>query len=129
MSSDTPLISNLDICENISLIREVHHRLPIMAARVQAAEQLERIGLIRICEKRPTECTPFEIFYAMVIRAMMSDFSRIYILTPYSFIRRLKEFSEVIGTIGRLEYTQEIFVLDTNKNLYHYEECQCNIIR
>jgi len=128
VSSETPLISNLDICENISLIREVHHHLPIDRSRIEAMEMLQAIGLEGLCDKRAVECSPLEIFFVMVIRAMMSDFTHIYILTPFSMVKKLGNLADVLKTIALIGTTKEIVILDISKNIHHYKECECNII-
>ncbi len=45
ISRDTPLISNLNMIENIALIKEVHERLSIEKAENIAKEYLEKIGI------------------------------------------------------------------------------------
>ncbi|MBN2824961.1 MAG: hypothetical protein JXQ76_06550 [Campylobacterales bacterium] len=117
------------MCENIALIREYHHKLPQQEALNQAREALQKIGLESICSNRIYQCQPFELFYTMIIRAMMSDAKRILIVTPYGFVKKLSEFNRVLDTLQKLELAQEVIVVDVFKNLHHYRDCQCNILK
>ncbi|KIM07090.1 MAG: hypothetical protein KU38_11230 [Sulfurovum sp. FS08-3] len=129
VSAQTPLLSNLSICENIALIREYHHRLSPQEAFYQAQEALRKIEMESICANRIHQCQSFEIFYAMVIRAMMSDRSKIVIVTPYGFVKKLSDFNRVLDTLQKLELPQEVVVIDVYKNLHHYRDCPCNILK
>ncbi len=65
----------------------------------------------------------------MMIRAMMSDAQKIVIVTPYGFVKKLSDFNRVLDTLQKLELSQEVVVIDVYKNLYHYEDCPCNILK
>jgi len=129
VSAQTPLLSNLNMCENIALIREVHQHLPQKISMLQAKEALKRIGLEDICQKRLHQCTPIEIFYVMLIRAMMSEAKIITVITPFSFVKKLSNFSSVLDTLYALDFQQEVIVVDIFKNLHHYRDKRCIILK
>ena len=73
VSSDLPLIYNLNIVENISLIKEVHEFMPREEAQNQASDLLSKIDLKHIALYRANECSVIEIFYVMFMRALMTS--------------------------------------------------------
>jgi len=129
VSAQTPLLSNLNMIENIALIRSVHHKLPQEEALAQAREALRVIGLDSICHNRVHQCQPIELLYVMVVRALMHDASNILIVTPYSFVKKLCEFELILDTLQKLQFQQNIIIVDIEKNIHHYRNCQCNILR
>jgi ABC-type lipoprotein export system ATPase subunit len=129
LSNQTPLLSNLNMCENIALIREVHQKLSQEQSNIQAKEALIDIGLEHVCHNRVHQCTPLETFYVMVIRALMCDVSNICVVTPYSFVKKLGEFESVLATLQKLKFHHNIIVIDVAKNLHYYRNCSCNIER
>lgn len=129
VSLDTPLISNLNMLENIALIKEVHEGLSIKKAETLALEMLEKINLISIAQSRSSQLTQQEIFYVIFIRAMMTKESKIYITTPFSLINNLRDITILINDIMILDSKKEIFILDIIINEIHYKETTCNIIK
>lgn len=116
------MIANLDMKENIALIREVHHRLHISAAEKEAVEMLQKIALGDIADKRQRECTEMEKFYVMLIRAMMSDEKKIIISLPSSIVDTTLDMNDLVADIRKLGSQKEIIVLDTIANKSHYDK-------
>lgn len=130
VSSDTPLISNLNIYENISLIKEVHELLSIQEAQKIADEYLSLIDLSSIGLKRKSQCSSVEIFYTMVIRALMSSEKTIIIRSPLSLIKNIREFAIILKNIDLLNSAdKDIIILDTIVNETHYKGDLCLIIK
>ena len=128
ISKDTPLISNLDMCENISLIKEVHHLISTTKAKALAMECLKKLSLEDIAFKRPTQCDDTQKFYVMFIRALMCDVSTVIILDPSRLINTLKDIKAIIENIEVLS-EKSVIILDTFSNEVHYEGCSCHILR
>jgi len=129
ISAKTPLLANLDMKENIALIREVHHKKSRLVAEEEARTMLKSIGLERIADLRSNKCTKRELFYVKVIRALMCDRERIFIKNPLQLLENLSNICAVIENIERLNQDKGIIILDTLANLAHYKECGCPIIK
>ena len=129
ISKDTPLISNLNMLENIALIKEVHELLSRDEAEKIADTYLAKIGLSNIGLKRLNQCSPSEVFYVMFIRALMSKEKSIIILTPLALMSNLSNMQTVIDTLHLLETEKEIFIFDTLTNKSHYEGNPCLIVK
>ncbi|MBL0708699.1 MAG: hypothetical protein JJW00_06605 [Sulfurimonas sp.] len=129
VSKDTPLISNLNILENIALIKEVHQFLKTSKAQEEALSYLKKINLQDISKNRPTQCTSLEIFYISFIRALMTKDMNVIILTPFYLIDNLRDIETILSTIKKLYIMKNILILDTFSNEVHYKGCSCNMIR
>ena len=129
VSNKTPLLSNLDMKENIALIKEVHHKKPRLKAEDEAKEMLQKIGLERIADFRSNRCTKEELFYVMIIRAFMCDRERIVIKSPLQLLENLSRICNIVKNIEILNTDKDIMILDTQANHWHYEGCGCNIIK
>jgi len=128
ISAKTPLISNLNMIENIALIKEVHESLATKLAQKEASEYLEKID-ISIGLNRLNQCTSFEIFCVYLIRALMTKETNVIIVTPFHLIDNLKKINEILMVIEKLEINKNIFILDTLSNETHYKGCLCNIVK
>ena len=126
---NTPLLSNLDMKENIALIQEVHHKKPRLQAEAEAVEMLQKIGLDHVADLRTNRCTKEELFYVMVVRALMCDKERIFIKSPLQLLENLSNICKIIKNIELLNNNKGIMILDTQTNHWHYEECGCNIVK
>ena len=129
ISKDTPLISNLDMKENIALIKEVHHKKSRLKAEAEAIEMLDKISLAKVANLRSNQCTKLEIFYVMIIRALMGDEENIIIKMPFSLLDNMLDISQLIKNIEILNQDKCIIILDNLNNFSHYEGCRCNIIK
>ena len=129
ISSDLPLIYNLDIIENISLIKEVHEFTPRLKAQKIASDLLSKAGLQHIEFYRANQCSIVEIFYVMFIRALMTRDKNIFIEVKHSVLESLKDIKSVFESINLLKGNKNIFILDLLENEDYYKGTLCNIIK
>lgn len=129
ISKKTPLISNLNMLENISIIKEVHEHLATKDAQKEAREYLAKIDLESISLHRANMCDAYEIFCVSLIRAMMSSDKKVIIISPISLLEDQFSITDIIGIIQRLQTDKDILVLDTLSNETHYKEDLCNIVK
>ena len=100
----------------------------MVKAEAEALELLKLISLEDIAHKRAPECSEFEIFCAMLLRAMMGDCKRIVIVTPFSFITTLTSIKEIAEIIYKLDIKKDIIIVDMKNNQSNYEGDSCNIV-
>jgi len=129
ISKETPLISNLNILENISLIKEVHEFMPTTAAENIAKQHLKKAALLDIAYKRPINCTNSELLSVMLLRAMMCKSHTIIISNPIDLLNNLKDIKDIIRDIKDMPDEKNIIILDLLSNEIHYEGCSCHTIR
>jgi len=129
VSSELPLIYNLNMLENISLIKEVHEHMPIADAQELAMEFLKRVSLENIAYKRVNECSIIEIFYVMYIRALMSSERRIFIEVTHGVVDSLSNIHKLLESIEMLNREKEVMILDLQEREIYYKDGRCNIIR
>ena len=129
ISEETPLLSNLNMLENIALIKEVHEQMPSSKAQRLAKSYLEKIKLGYISYNRPVECTEIDIFYVMFIRALMTKEIHIIIVMPISLIHDIEYVKTLIENIEVLNNNKNIILLDSQNNESNYKGCSCSIIK
>ena len=129
VSVDIPLISNLNILENISLIKEVHEHISTLEAQNLAREKLFSIDLEHIAQFRVPACSAVEIFYTMFIRASMSQEETIYILNPQVTMGNLKYIDKILTNLQKINCYKNIVILDIIDNEDSYKGCLCNIVK
>ena len=91
VSSDVPLISNLDTWANIALIRQYHQNIPTDQARRLAVDHLRRFNMEAIADRRNANLTGEERFYVMLLRAVMVPDAVIVIDRPFLIMPDLKD--------------------------------------
>lgn len=128
LDKTTPLLSNLDMKENIALIKETHHKKSRQDAEDEARRYLDKIGLADIADLRSNQCSKEEIFYVMVIRALMCDREQVFIRSPLQLLETFGSLCEIIDNIQILNSNKSIMILDTHTNFTHYKECGCTIM-
>ncbi len=129
LDKTTPLLSNLDMKENIALIQETHHKKSRIEAENEARAYLEKINLAHIADFRSNRCSKEELFYVMIIRALMCDIETIFIRSPLQLLETFGTLCEIINNIERLNNNKSIIILDTHTNFAHYKECGCTITK
>ena len=129
MSVDLPLIYNLNILENIAIIKEVHENMKVLKAQQLAEKTLETIGLGSLGLKRPEECFTNDIFFIMLIRAMMCKEKTIIIESPETMLESLKDIAKVLERIDLLESSKRVLFLDIQNNENYYKGTKCTIIK
>ncbi len=65
----------------------------------------------------------------MLIRAMLSDNKKIFIVTPFTLISTLIEIKEISDVISKLDIKQDIIILDMQNNKTNYEGDLCHIVK
>jgi hypothetical protein len=89
---------------------------------------LRLISFENIATKRVPACNEFEIFCAMLIRAILSDSEKIFIVTPFTLISTLVDIKELTDVILKLDIKKDIIILDMQNNKTNYEGDLCHII-
>lgn len=129
ISADTPLISNLNMCENIALIKEVREGMLVLDAENLASAILRMLDLESITFQRVDNCSQEEIFLVMFIRAMMSQENSVIIKLPSNILGNLANIKKIIRDVVSINKSKEIFILDYENYKRYYEGCECNIAK
>lgn len=129
ISADTPLISNLNMCENIALIKEVREGMLVLDAENLASAILRMLDLESITYRRVDNCSQEEIFLVMFIRAMMSQENSVIIKLPSNILGNLANIKKIIRDVVSINKSKEIFILDYENYKRYYEGCECNIAK
>jgi len=129
ISHYTPLLSNLDMNENIALIKEVHENMRVLDAEALAEKLLGVVGLASIAKERVESCSREEIFLVMFIRALMSQEKNVIIELPTTALGTLQNICEIIEKMLDVNHEKKIIILDIQSNKIHYEGCRCHIIK
>ena len=114
--------------ENIALIKEVHEHKSIIKAEEEARGYLSKINLENVSKSRVTKCSELEVFYVMLIRALMTDSKNIIIVLPFSIIDNLTDVKTFIDNISILNH-KNIIILDIYTNESNYQGNLCNTIK
>ena len=114
--------------ENISLIKEANFGMSIKDAQLLANEFLDKIELSYIGKFRKHQCTLFEIFFVLFIRALMTKERLVIIKLPYRLLYSLVDIKTICQKIDTLNNDKDILILDTFNNKMNYKETICNII-
>ena len=117
----TPLLSNLDITENIALIEEVHQKISRIDAHVNAMKKLEKINFAHLAKKRTSQCNEFEHFAVTFIRATMMQYATIVIITPLMQYSSIDPIADMQHMMQALEITVPVIVLDLKLYEKEYE--------
>jgi len=123
VSSDVPLISNLNVWINIALIKQYHQNLPRKEAQHLILGYLQRFGLKEIAYKRNPALTFEEQFYAMLLRAAMVKDASIVIDRPFKIMPDLKDticIYSALKTIDDLFTRCHIFDYIWNRDRYYW---------
>lgn len=128
VSIQTPLLSNLSILENISLIPAIHEGLSRKASMKKAYEALDALGLGEIASLRYDVCSTKEIFYAQLIRANMLKDAKIIIEQPFIFLAEEMSIDFILDALRRLNISfNKVQIIDLTHQETYYKESQCRI--
>lgn len=108
MSLDVPLISNLNVWENIALIKQYRGRYSKHDAKNLVLSLLDTLTLEHIAEKRTPDLSEEERFSVMVLRAAMFDNAVLLFSKPFELLSAHKDFTfthNILINIDNL-YTQ-----------------------
>lgn len=100
-----------------------------LKAQELAQKTLKTIGLGSLGLKRPEECFINDIFFIMLIRAMMCKEETIIIEYPESVLESLNDIVKVMDTMALLRSSKKILFLDLQNNENYYKGTQCTIIK
>ncbi|MDD5157965.1 hypothetical protein [Sulfurimonas sp.] len=108
------------MCENIALIKETHEHKSIKDAENEAFEMLQKIELGEIALKRVPQCNSLEIFFVMLIRALMTEKKRVIIVPLFLLTSSFEDMKNILKKISVLNSDKCIYILDlvSNKNYY-----------
>jgi ABC-type sugar transport system ATPase subunit len=121
VSPDVPLISNLPVWSNISLIRQYHENTPREEAKALAVDILARFGLAAISEKRKPSLKIEELFCVMLIRAAMVRDAVVVLDRPFQILPDRRDgrfFTDAIRKIDDLIAEAYIFDYSWEKGRY-----------
>ncbi len=122
ISKDAPLISNLNMCENIALIKETHENKSIRDAEDEAFEMLKKIELGEIALKRVSQCNSLEIFFVMFIRALMTKRKSVIIVPLFLLTNSFEDMGDILKKIVILNSDKNIYILDLISNENYYSD-------
>ena len=122
VSSDAPLISNLDVLRNIALIYQYHRDVGEKKANAFVLECLKRYGLEDIAYKRNASLSEEERFLVMLIRAAMVPDAVIVIDSPFKIIPYLKDISIIYEDLEKIDdLYKQCHILDLSQDKKKYE--------
>jgi ABC-type lipoprotein export system ATPase subunit len=106
--------------ENITLILEVHEKRSTDDAQEVVLKLLDKISLNDIKDKRLNECSSLEVFYVMLIRAVVYKSDSIVVYQLLSLVDELEDISEVLDNIKKLDIQKNIIFVDNQNNQSFY---------
>jgi len=121
ISLDVPLISNLDVWNNIALIKLYKDNMPRREAAKLVLKLLMRYGLEDIAYERSIYLTDKQKFCVMLLRAAMVKEAIIVIDRPFIILHNSKDSSfmeDALGIIDDLYKRCHILEYIWNKNRY-----------
>jgi ABC-type lipoprotein export system ATPase subunit len=131
VSPHTPLLSNLNIIENIALIEEVHQNFERKKSHANALKKLKKLNLQHLETKRSSECSDLEIFSLSLIRASMMKDVIIVVITPLVQYQAEDSLEHLYKVLDTLEIKERTIILDLSlyENDYRDKGIICNIIK
>jgi ABC-type proline/glycine betaine transport system ATPase subunit len=121
VSLDYPLISNLNVWENIALIRQFHEMWPLDKARDDALESLRLLGMESIGSIRNPDLREEERFAAMLVRACKLPKAEILLDRPFEIVPTVHDFSFFDGMLKKLAlFYEACYIFDYRWNKHDY---------
>lgn len=103
VSMETPLISNLNVIENIALILQYHGGMSRKHAYGEVMRYLVALGLEGIAEMRNTFLSDRERFAVMLLRAVMVKENYVVIDRPFKLVPSLIDCGYVLDLLKKLD--------------------------
>lgn len=103
VSLDAPLISNLNVINNITLIPQYHRNMPLKQAETIADELLERFGMGSIANKKIINLSPEELFCVMLLRAAMIEDAVLVLDRPFSILTNIMEDQFIMDSLQSID--------------------------
>lgn len=120
ISKELPLISNLNMIENIAIIEEFHNRITTNEAHSHGFELLKKINCESIAYKHINECSYLELFYVMLLRAIMCKEDVIIVCYVYFLVEDLETLDPIVEVLENLKIQKKIVFVDSKKNKHLY---------
>ena len=127
VARDIPLLSNLNLLENVALIYEVHHHMSVKQAELKVMQILKTMGLEQLALKRIAQCNDQEIFQFLLLRATAMPQKQAFILLPLSLVSHADGIHVILKTINNLNGSLKVSILDLKSNQIHYQGHPCHI--
>lgn len=122
VSLEVPLISNLSVWSNISLIRQYHENMPQAEARQWAVRLLNRFDLGHLAEQRISTLNRVQSFRVMLIRAAMVRDAVIVLDRPFRLLPDLRDGSLFTDTLRKIDdFIAEAHFFDYSWEKERYE--------
>jgi ABC-type sugar transport system ATPase subunit len=103
VSLEAPLISNLPVWSNITLIPQYHRNMPWHEAKSQTEALLRRLGVVSIAEKRNPALSEKERFCAMILRATMVRDTILVLDRPFTILTTLRDGRLLTDTLRKVD--------------------------
>lgn len=103
VSSEAPLISNLNVWSNIALISQYHKNMSEQTAKKFVLKCLQRFRLEGIAHKKNQVLTEEERFYVMLLRAAMVPEAVIVMDRPLNMIPYLQSTSFIYEALEKID--------------------------
>lgn len=125
VSKKLPLLSNLNMLENIALIPEVHQSMQVKQAESLALEYLQKLGQESVALNRLAQCNETEVFYVKLIRAILAPKPEVLIVMPTTLIDSQQSTNFICDAVTKLATDKTVSIIDlkTNENHYLGESC------
>ncbi len=127
VSEDTPLLVELSVIENISLLLKYHNNIKVKLAEKSVSELLLRCGYEYIGRKKPFDLNKKDKMIAQYLRAYISTFDTIAIIKPFSMLNRIEDINHIIELSSILD-DKKVEILDTLQHDF-YKDNQCLTIK
>lgn len=122
VSKTIPLISNLNVAENISIILEYHKAVATEAALGIVQKKLDVAGILDIANKREPHIGTHERFAAMLIRASVAG-GHIVLDRPFLILENDKSADFIDEILDKIKsFYSSVTVLDFSWNKERYGE-------
>jgi ABC-type proline/glycine betaine transport system ATPase subunit len=121
VSIGIPLISNLDVWNNIALIRQYHFNINEDTAQQLVFEYLHRYDLVNIAYKRNPALTDEERFCVMLLRAVMLDNAVVVIDRPFQILSDIQDARFIYAALKKVDDSyRESHIFDYQWNAHKY---------
>ncbi|MBN2437486.1 MAG: hypothetical protein JXL20_02680 [Deltaproteobacteria bacterium] len=121
VSPEVPLISNLSVWSNITLIRQYHENMPLEDAGTFVAGLLQRFDMAGIIEQRTSSLKTEELFCVMLVRAAMVRNAVVVLDRPFRILSNHRDsrfFKDALGKVDDLIAEVHIFDYSREKGRY-----------
>ena len=103
VSLEAPLISNLNVRNNITLIPQYHRNMPLKQAEALTDDLLQRFGMASIAGRKITTLSPEELFYVMLLRAAMIEDAVLVLDRPFSILTNIMEDQFIMDSLQSVD--------------------------